>query len=504
MKENTNNIIAYNAILLYIKLIISVVCGLFITRFSLKALGISDFGLYSVIGSIITFVAIINTIMVSTSQRYIAVAIGQGDKHEINNQFNVCKLIHVIIAVVTLLFALPIGDLYIKSYINYDGDIMNARIVFLMSIIASAFSFIGVPYHGLLTAKENFLVFCVPDIISHILRLLFTYLLTIYFTNKLLVYAGVMAFFTVFPTIVYMVYCNKRYREITIFKFVRDKQKYKEILGFSAWVGFGAVAWVGKSQGAALLVNMFFNTVMNTALGIANSLSSLMGQFAQSVAQPIAPQITKTFVTGNRERCDQLLVFSTKITFLIMLLISSPFLVECEWILGLWLGQVPPFAVLFTQLMIIDALVDSLNSGIKNIIFASGNIKMFQIIPSTLKLLAIVVAYYALKIGYPAYYLLYAYIVFSVFIFFANQWILKKTIGFDTMMLVKQSYLPSLVITILFLPACIIKIGLHPFIMIIISFIYLLILVFVIGLSSKERTQTVSIISKIKHKISVL
>lgn len=501
MKENTNKIIAYNAILLYVKLIVSVVCGLFITRFSLTALGISDFGLYSVIGSIITFVAIINTIMVSTSQRYIAVAIGRGDQREINTQFNICKIIHVVIAVATLMLAMPMGDLYIVSYLNYDGSILNARIVFAVCVFSSALSFVGVPYHGLLTAKENFFIFCIPDIISHVLRLIFTYALIYFFSNKLLVYAGMMALLNIFPIVVYIIYCNRKYRDITKFRFVKDKQKYKDVFLFSAWVGYGAVAWVGKNQGAAVLINMFFSTVMNTALGIANSLSSLIGQFAQSIAQPIAPQITKTFVSGDRIRCDSLLVFSTKITYLLMLVISSPFLVECEWILGIWLGQVPPYAVVFTVLMIVDALVDSLNSGIKNIIFASGDIKLFQIIPSTLKLLSILVAYFALREGYPAYSLLYAYIIFSILIFFANQWILKHTIQFNTTRLVKNSYLPSLLVTLLFLPFCFINIGIHPILMIALSFIYLLLLTFIFGLSSEERILVRSLYVKVKRKI---
>lgn len=501
MKENTNKIIAYNAILLYVKLIVSVVCGLFITRFSLTALGISDFGLYSVIGSIITFVAIINTIMVSTSQRYIAVAIGRGDQREINTQFNICKIIHVVIAVATLMLAMPMGDLYIVSYLNYDGSILNARIVFAVCVFSSALSFVGVPYHGLLTAKENFLIFCIPDIMSHVLRLIFTYALIYFFSNKLLVYAGMMALLNIFPIVVYIIYCNRKYRDITKFRFVKDKQKYKDVFLFSAWVGYGAVAWVGKNQGAAVLINMFFSTVMNTALGIANSLSSLIGQFAQSIAQPIAPQITKTFVSGDRIRCDSLLVFSTKITYLLMLVISSPFLVECEWILGIWLGQVPPYAVVFTVLMIVDALVDSLNSGIKNIIFASGDIKLFQIIPSTLKLLSILVAYFALREGYPAYSLLYAYIIFSILIFFANQWILKHTIQFNTTRLVKNSYLPSLLVTLLFLPFCFINIGIHPILMIALSFIYLLLLTFIFGLSSEERIIVRSLYVKVKRKI---
>ncbi len=502
MKKNTNKIIAYNALLLYIKLFVSIACGLFITRFSLKALGIANFGLYSVIGSIITFVAIINTIMVSTTQRYITVEIGKGDISEICNQFNICRIIHIFIAIFTLLIALPLGEWYVASYIHYDGSMLNAKIVFMMSIVASAISFISVPYHGLLTADENFLVFCVTDIITHILKLVFTFALIYFFSNKLLVYAGGMAVFTILPTIIYIIYCKKKYHDITEYKFVKDSKRYKDFIGFSAWVGYGALAWVGKSQAAALLVNMFFNTVMNTALGIANHLSSFIGQMAQSIAQPLAPQITKTYVSGDRTRCDALLVFSTKITYLLMLVFSSPFLVECKWVLSLWLGEVPPYSVMFTILIIIDTLIDSLNSGIKTIIFASGHIKLFQIIPSTLKLLAILAAYILLKSGYPAYSLLYAYIIFSIIIFFANQWILKKSVKFNTKILVTKSYLPSLFITILFIPTYLLNSFFHPIIVILLSIIYLIILIYLIGLSYSEKGLVRLLIDKIRLKFA--
>lgn len=501
MQENTNKSLAINSIILYIRLAVTAICGLFTTRFALEALGVVDYGLFSVIGSIISFIAIINTIMVSTSNRFIAVAIGKNDIIEANKQFNVCLTIHAVLAVLTLLFALPLGEWYINSYLNYAGDIENALMVFRFTIIASAITFIGVPYNGLLTAKERFSVFCIPDIISHILKLAVAYIIVNHFQNKLMVYSLSIAVFTVYPIVIYVIYCYKKFRNIAALHIVRDKKCYKDVFVFSAWVGYGAVAYVGKAQGAAILVNIFFNTIMNTALGIANSINGIIVNFAQNIAQPIAPQITKSYAAGDYDRSNYLLILSTKLTFLVMLLVSSPFLVGTDWILGLWLRKVPEYASMFTILVIVDAIIDSMNSGIKNIIFASGRIKLFQIAASTLKIVAIIFAYIVLKLGVHAYYLLYVYIVFTILVFFANQWVLNKTLNYDNSFLWKKSYLPSVFIVLLFSPCFFLKLFIPQLIAIIVSFFYLCILIALIGFNASERKYVFLIISnKIRRK----
>ena len=503
MKENTNRIIVFNTFVLYVRLAFNAITTLLAIRFALKALGEVDYGLYSVLGSIVSFMAIFNTVMLSTSNRFIAVAIGKGNPREINEQFNINLVIHVAIAVLTLVIALPIGNWYILSYVNYDGDINLALRVFQFSIIGSALSFISVPYNGLLMAKEKFWVFCGTDIIVHILKMLLAISLLYFFQNKLFVYSIGMAICISLPILVYYFYCKKAFPDIVKFRLSRNKAKYKEVFSFSGWVAYGAFAMVGQSQGAALLVNNFFNTVMNTALGVANQAYALVSTFANSIIQPIAPQITKNYASGNLDRCYQLFVFSNKLAFLSMLFISSPFLVAPDWILQIWLGTVPAFAVNFIVLIIVDALVQSMNSGISNLIFASGKIAMYQLAVNTLRLTALLLGYLVLKTGAPAYALYFAYIGISVIVFFAMQTILHKTIGFDNKLLWKRSYLPSLIVTALFLPSCFLLSFIPPFWRIISVAVYLLLLIYYISLSKEERryikTKLMSIMLRYKQ-----
>lgn len=487
MQENTNKALIINSAILYVRLFFMTICGLLTTRFALKALGINDFGLFSLLGGIITFIAIFNTVMMSTSNRFISMAIGRNDINEINAQFNISLIIHTIIAAATLLIALPIGDIYIHYYLNYSGSIDTAINVFHFTVIGSIISFIGVPYNGLLIAKENFWISTITDIITHIFKLGVTILLLFYFKNKLQIYALTQGLITAIPTFIFFLYCKKIYPRYVKFRLVYEKEKYKEVLSFSGWIAYGAFATIGKSQGAQILVNSFFNTIMNTALGLANTVNGLLNTFSNSISQPIVPQITKSYAAKDKNRCDELLIISTKYTFLITFFISTPFLTNGEWIFSLWLGEVPPFVLVFTKLIIIDTLITSLNSGISSLIFAHGNIKLYQISINTLRLLAIVAAYIVLRMGCHAYSLFWTYIVFSLIIFFVGQMVLKKTLNYDNRILWQKSYIPSLSIIILFIPFLFLKFITIPILSIIVYQTILTILITSFGLSKSER-----------------
>lgn len=499
VKENTNKAIAFNSIVLYIRLGITAVLGLLSTRYALIALGVEDFGLFSLLASVISFVSIINTIMVSTTNRFLAVEIGKNNIYEANEQFIINLNIHLIIAFLTLLLFTPLGELYIRFYLNYSGSVETAITVFRITMVGVAVSFVAIPYHGLLMAKERFLVFCLTDIVAYIIKLLVVIVLLYHFSQKLLIYTVTSSFLTACPIVVYYLYSKKHFGSIVHYKKVKNKDKYIEVFKYSGWIAYGAVATVGKNQGAAVIVNLFFNTVMNTALGLANTVHSYVMMFAQNVTKPIAPQITKNYASGNMERCVQLMVATSKYSFLLMLFIAFPFLIDSQWILHLWLGDVPPYVALFTVLMVIDALLDSLNSGIGEVIFASGKIKAFQLSINTLRLLSIICAYFVLKAGAPAHYLLYSYIFFTILAFFARQIVLNRTLGFDNVILIKRAYLPSLLVFACFSPAIFIKLEIPTVLYMCIAAIYLIIIIYFVGLNRNERYKLNQIIHLNSH-----
>lgn len=482
---------------MYARMGINTILALITTRYALQALGVNDFGLFSVLGSIISFMGVFNTIMMSTCNRFLAVAIGKGIPKDINKTFNINLSIFLGCAAILLLIGLPLGDWYVRNNINYEGPIENVLIVFYFAVIGSVISTLATPYNGLLMAKERFFLFSFVDVAIHILRFCVVIALVYYFEQKLLIYTILQATTVALPALVYWIYCKRLFPNIIRFRFVKDKSAYKEVFSFSGWVSIGAISCVVRAQAAALLVNNFFNTAMNTALGIGNSLNHYVMMFANNLTQPMQPQITKSYAAGNYERTNELLVMSTKFSFLMMLLIGSPFFVSAEWIIHLWLGQVPPYAVNFTVLLIIDNIVMSFNMGLSLILFADGRIALYQIVINTLRLAAVGVAYLVLRKGVEPQALFYTYIAFSALIVIATQWCLYKTLHYDNKPLIKKSYIPSLSVLAMFLPIMLVPDSVHPLLRIVLAMSYLVILEFLIGLSTKER---VFIINKIKRK----
>ena len=492
MQENTNKAIAYNSLVLYVRMAITSVCTLFTTRFGLLALGAVDYGLFALLGGIIAFVTIINNIMASTSNRFIAIAIGRGDMVEANKQFNVNLSLHFLIAIIVLIIAYPIGDWYIHRFVNYDGPVSNAMMVYCITIAGCIISFLSVPYYGLLMAKERFIVFSAMDVFLHIVKLIITWLLLYFFSQKLLIYTLAFAILHAVPTLYYMYYCSRHFPKVVRLKRVHERGLYKHVFEFSAWIGVGALAHAGKVHGAALIVNTFFNTVMNSAMGVASCLNNYIVVFSQNITQPMAPQITKSYAAGDKARTDELLVMSTKYSFLLTLLMSAVFLAAPEWIMRLWLKEVPPYATVFLVLFIIDSIVTSLNSGIQNIIFASGRIGIYQTCSSLLNILSVTLGYFVLRAGAAAYYLIVAYITVSVIRFFVLQWALHHTLNYDNRILWKRSYFPSLLVTLLFLPVVLVPDLSHPLIKLFVTFTYLCFIIFFVGLNRKERKKLYS------------
>lgn len=487
MQENTNKAIAYNSIILYLRLGLVSICGLFSTRFALKALGVDDFGLFSILASIIGIIDLINSIMIAATTRFMAVAIGKGDPETINKQFNINLFLHSTAAIIALIIAMPLGYWYVYGHINYAGNPDNAMCVFVMTVLGSIIAFLGVPYEGLLKAKENFIIPSIVAIISAILKLAVSIIIVYCFTNKLLIYALAISILTALPSFVYRRYCKTHFSEYTKISFVRDKKQYKDIFSFLGWSGYGTIACVIKSQGASVIINMFFTTAMNAALGIANTLNSLVMTFAQNVSQPMLPQITKNYACGNKQRCDSLLIMTTKITYLLMLFVSTPFMIDAEWILSIWLKDVPPFASTFTLLLIIDSLLASFNSGISTLIMASGKIALYQFSGNTIRIIALGVAYLLLKTGLSPTSLLYTYILSTIIILVINQIILKKQLKYNCRNLYLKSYIPSITITLLFCPFIFLNISIPSIWKILLGLFYLSILVWSLGFSKDEK-----------------
>lgn len=502
---NDNLKLFKNGIILYLRLLITSIVGIFTSRFIIQSLGASDFGLYNVVGGIVFIMAFLNTAMTSTTYRYIAFELGKGNIDGVKKIFNISLVIHLFLAVLVVVLAFTLGEFYIRNYLNVsDNKVEDALFVFRFSVLGIFFSVISIPFQGLITAQEKFSVQATIEIIRSLLALTVAIVLIYYFGNRLRIYAILMSIVLFVPPLLFFLYSKKNYAVIVKWSFQRDKSMYREMISYSGWIMIGAGASIGKVQGAALIINSFFGTVLNASFGIANQVNSLVLIFAQNIGQVAVPQITKNFAGGNSVRSLDLVSYISKYTFFLMLLPALPLLLEIDYLLILWLGDVPIYTAIFCRLMIVNAIIDCLESGLPAAVQATGKIKYYQIILNSTSLVSLPIAYLFFKLGYPPHLIIYAYIVTATFNVVIRQILLKKLINFNVKYFIKTSYLRIFYVLLFVSPLFILQTffpdGLTRFILLtIFSIIWLSIVIYQVGIEKKEKELFGKLIKDYRH-----
>ena len=451
MKDNA--LIIKNSIVLYIRLLIISIVGLLTSRFILQALGVSNFGLYSVVGGIVTMMAFLNIVMVSTTFRYIAFEIGRGELDDITKVFNISLVIHLALALIVIILAGTIGIFYIKNYLNVGaGKLNDAIFVFVFSMAATVVSIISIPFQGLLVAQEKFTITAPVEILKSVIKLGMVLMILHYTGNRLRIYAIIVAVVTFIPPVLYYMYCRYHFPSIIHWKFQTDIKKYKEMVGFSGWIMIGAGASVGQVEGSALIINSFFGTILNAGFGIATQVNTIVKMFSQSLNQAVVPQITKSYSSGSTDRTLRLVIYASKYSFFLMLFPSLPILLETNFILNLWLKEVPVFTKIFIQIMLVNALIATMSAGIPSAVQATGKIKYFQIVLSSLLLLSLPIAYFGFKKGLPPYTILLVFSFTAIITFIVQNFMLKRIINFNVEMYLKKAFLRMMLVLVSVLP----------------------------------------------------
>lgn len=438
---DNNQRIAANSIVLFARLCITCAISLLCSRFVLQALGASDYGLYNVVGGIVTLLNVLNTSMISTTYRYIAFEMGRGENGNPNKVFNASLAIHISFALIIILIGATVGEWYIANYLNVDPlKHPDAKFVFRISIITTAISTCFVPFRGLLVALEKFLPSSIFEIIANLFKLTGIIFLLYYPGNKLRMYSLVMLAFNALNIMLIYIYSYRKSKQIIRPHFYKDLGLYKEMLSFAGWILFGASASVGKSHGSTIVINYFFGTLVNAAYGVAYQVENFISMFSRTLSQSAVPQITKSFSGGDGNRSVKLTSYISKYTFILMLLVSYPVLLEVDFLLGIWLKAVPEGANLFCKLMIIGGLLGCLGEGIPALVQATGKVKYFQIVLSTIMLLGIPISILCYALGSPAYTILIVYCAISLVNAVVRLALLKKMMKFDVRAFVKTSY----------------------------------------------------------------
>ena len=449
MALDNNKRIAVNSIIIFIRLCIVSLVSILASRLCLDALGASDFGLYNVVGGIVTLLNVVNAAMLSTTYRFIAYEVGRQNGASPNKVFNTSLLIHAVLAVFIVLLALTVGDWYIHNYLNVaEGKLSDALFVFHISVLTTAISTLFVPFQGLQVAYENFKANALIDITSQLLKLAAIYLFIYTDGNRIRTYSLIMMSYSMVAGLMYVINCSYNYKEVVKLRFYKDLGLIKKMISYAFWTMFGALASVGKSQGSAVVINYFFGTIVNAAFAVANQVESFVLVFARSLNSAAVPQITKGLGSGNDGRSLTLACYISKYTFILMSMVSFPILLEMDFILGLWLKEVPEGATSFCRLMMLCSLIGCLGEGIPALVNATGNIKLYQVITHSITLLGLPISFALYKMGLPPTTILIVFCAINFLLAFIRLFLLKRIYQFDVKQFFTVSYVRMFAVSI--------------------------------------------------------
>lgn len=502
---NDNKRIALNTIAIYVKLVITTIVSLITARYVLLALGQSDYGLYNVVGAIIVLINTIGTAMYTTTRRYINVEMGKGANGNPNKIFNISLLLHIGFALSFLAIAESLGLWYINNYLQVESEKMSdAHFVFQVSTIVACIGLINVPYQGLMNAFQKFWQISFIEIMVTVLKLILVLVLIRYEGNALRFYAITMSVLTFCSFVLYHIACRCQWKDIVRYKFYWDKEVYKEILIFNNYTAIGAASCLGRTQGSAMLINYFFGTMVNGALAIAYQVQSFVSLFAGNIVQAAAPQITQAYSSNNKERAFTLSIQVAKMTLLIMICIFFFLFIGLDSIFIVWLKVIPDGAVLLTRWVLIATLINAFLSTLYVYVQATGKVKWFQIVASTLELLVLPTSFVLFKLGFQPFSIFAVLVATTILNILLFLILLKKIEDFDSVDFIRCAYYrPFMVIAILVFTLLLVNKFISDSVLygLLLAFIEMILAVatsYLIGLSRSEQHKVISII---KNKI---
>lgn len=384
-------------------MILSMAVTLYTSRVVLDVLGVSDFGIYNVIGGVVVLISIINNSMSAATQRFITFELGKGDLQRVSNTFSMSMSIHFLICILVFLLGETLGVYYVDNYLNVPADRMNAAFwLFQISLVTLFFNIIRIPYHASIIAYEKMDFFAIISIIEVLLQLVIVFLLTIWDIDKLILYGLLILVVTAVSTCAYSIYCKKVFSTCRYYWFY-DKSYFKELTSFLGWNFVGAIGTTGTNQIGNMLVNYYCGPVINATYGVANRVNMAIAGFTNSFQVAYTPQITKLYSQGKTEELFRLMNRSALLSFYLLFVIAAPLCFYLDYILGIWLVEVPPYASTFIIFLIAYNLIDSVQAPFWKVITATGNIKYYEIWLNLLLMLNIPLTYYFLKNDFPPY-----------------------------------------------------------------------------------------------------
>lgn len=393
-------IIARNTLMLYIRTLVTMGITLYTSRIILKVLGIEDWGIYNIVGSIVIFFTFFNSAMSGGTQRFLTFELGRSDFKRLAEVFSVSIVTHAGIGLLVLVLAETVGLWFINSQLNISPERMNAaNWVYQFSLLTFIVQIMMVPYNATIIAHEKMSFYAYLSLIDVVLKLLLVWGIQYLSCDKLILYAVFIFVVTVIIWSITYFYAVRRF-SCCRYVFVKEKAAYKQLMIFSGWNLVGCSADIGVQQGQNVLLNLFWGVAINAAMGIANQVSSALQRLVSNFQTAFNPQIVKLYAVGQTEELNRLVFRASKYSFYLMLFLSVPVVLEMNWILNHWLKTVPQYTAVLCRLSIAAFVLETFSAPLAMIIAATGKIRNYQIVLSLILLLNLPVSYVFFKNGY--------------------------------------------------------------------------------------------------------
>lgn len=444
-----NKRIAKNTLLLYIRTIFLMLITLYTSRVILEQLGVDDYGIYNVVGGVVAMFSVISSALSSSISRFITFELGKGDIKRLTTIFSTSVNIQLGLSAIILLIGETVGLWFINYKMNIPADrLVSANWVLQCSLLTFCINLISVPYNSCIIAHEKMSAFAYISILEAALKLLICYMLIVSPIDKLIAYSLLMLFVAILIRFVYGLYSARNFEECK-YRMCYEKDIVKEMTGFAGWSFFSNVAWIFNTQGVSVLINLFFGVALNAARGIASQVESAVMMFVRNFTTALNPQITKYYANGDKENMFLLMCRGTKFTYFLTLLMVLPLFLETEYVLQLWLKEVPTHTVIFVQLSIIGSIINNIGNTCYTACQATGNIKRFSIVVTTVGFLVFPLTWLGFKLGLPVESTYMIYILVYICVSIANMLMTRWLLQFPLSMFLRKALLPMVSTTVL-------------------------------------------------------
>lgn len=446
--ENTKRI-AKNTVFLYIRMFFLLLIGLYTVRVVLTVLGVEDYGIYNLVGSVVVLFSFINASSSASTQRYLNFALGENDTQKAQNVFNSSIVIHLIVALIILILSETVGLLLLNYYLVIPAERMvAANWVYQFSVLTTVINILKIPYNATIIAYEKMSFFALLSVIEGISKLLIVFLLKIFPFDKLILYSIFIAVISLILFLAFFIYVTKNY-EISKFKRNKDKELYKELISFSGWNLISSIGDVVATQGLNFIVNRFYGVIVNAAMGIANQVNNAVYGLISNFQVAFEPQIVKSYASDEKEYLLNLIFKTSKFSYFMLYFFVLPLSLNASFVLEIWLKEVPDYSIIFLRLILVFSLINAMIGPLWMVSYAIGDIRNYQIIAFCVAIAQLPLLWVGLKIGLPAYSVIIVKI-FSISLF--SLWrlgYLRKRMCFPVKQYIYKVIIPIIVVTII-------------------------------------------------------